>query len=78
MARKKVTADAMRKLFTRNFAKRMEDLGLDNPRLAEKMKIPRSHVWSYANGQTWPSLDRYAALCQHLDVEPDYFLRPLG
>ena len=61
-------------IFTKNLKLRMNELHLNQPALAKKMRIDASQISKYAGGKHEPRFEQLEAFAAALDVHPSFFL----
>ena len=62
------------KEFGKRVAARRKQLGIKQNILAEKLDISNNHMSGIENGKERPSIELFVAICDSLNVTPDYLL----
>lgn len=71
----KATEIMMRKRFSANLQRRMKAMHISHNELGLKVRLQGSEIYRYTAGQIFPRIERYARLCDALEVDPSYLIR---
>lgn len=62
--------------FGKKLSKILEDRDISYNKLAQDVGIDRASISKYIQGSSAPRLDTFLAICDFLQVQPNYFLNP--